>query len=56
MVGRIAATGRFPAGIFWFDAEHPDLTATWGSTIADALAVGPGSNSGARGGRVAHRI
>jgi tetratricopeptide (TPR) repeat protein len=42
MVDRLAAAGRFPGGIFWFDAEHPDLTTTWGSTIADALAVGPG--------------
>lgn len=43
MVDRLAATGRFPGGIFWFDAEQPDLTAIWGSTIADALAVGPGT-------------
>ena len=43
MVERLAATGRFPGGIFWFDAEQPDLTTTWGSVIADALAVGPGT-------------
>lgn len=43
VVDRFAATGRFPGGIFWFDAEQPDLTTTWGSAIADALAVGPGT-------------
>ncbi|HYC90127.1 MAG TPA: tetratricopeptide repeat protein [Thermoanaerobaculia bacterium] len=43
MVDRHAATGRFPGGIFWFDAEQPDLTTTWGSVIADALAVSPGT-------------
>jgi tetratricopeptide (TPR) repeat protein len=40
LVDRLAAEGRFPGGIFWFDAERPDLTATWGGPIADALAVG----------------
>lgn len=43
MVDRLAATDRFPGGIFWFDAEQPDLTTTWGSVIADALAVSPGT-------------
>jgi tetratricopeptide (TPR) repeat protein len=43
MVDRLAAAGRFPGGIFWFDAEQPDLTTIWGSAIADALAVGPGT-------------
>ena len=43
MVDRLAATNRFPGGIFWFDAEQPDLTTTWGSAMADALAVGPGT-------------
>ena len=43
MVERLAATARFPGGIFWFDAENPDLTTTWGSVIADGLAVGPGT-------------
>jgi tetratricopeptide (TPR) repeat protein len=43
MVDRLAATGCFPGGIFWFDAENPDLTTTWGSVIADGLAVGPGT-------------
>jgi tetratricopeptide (TPR) repeat protein len=43
MVDHLAATGRFPGGIFWFDAEQPDLTTAWGSVIADALAVGPGT-------------
>jgi tetratricopeptide (TPR) repeat protein len=42
MVDRLGATGRFPGGIFWFDAENPDLTTAWGSVIADALAVGSG--------------
>jgi tetratricopeptide (TPR) repeat protein len=43
IVERLAETGRFPGGIFWFDAENPDLTTTWGSAIADALAVGAGT-------------
>jgi tetratricopeptide (TPR) repeat protein len=43
VVNRLAETGRFPGGIFWFDAENPNLTTTWGSVIADALAVGAGT-------------
>ncbi len=43
IVDRLSETDRFPGGIFWFDAEHPDLTVAWGTTIADALAVGPGT-------------
>jgi tetratricopeptide (TPR) repeat protein len=43
IVDRIAETGRFPGGIFWFDAESPKLTTAWGSVIADALAVGAGT-------------
>ena len=43
IVDRLAETGRFPGGIFWFDAENPDLKTAWGSTIADALAVGAGT-------------
>jgi tetratricopeptide (TPR) repeat protein len=42
VVERLARTDRFPGGIFWFDAENPDLTATWGGAIADELAVGLG--------------
>ena len=42
MVDRLAATGRFPGGIFWFDAEQPELTTAWGTAIADGLAVGSG--------------
>jgi tetratricopeptide (TPR) repeat protein len=40
LVDRLAAEGRFPGGIFWLDAERPDLTVAWGGPIADALAVG----------------
>jgi tetratricopeptide (TPR) repeat protein len=43
IVNRLAEGGRFPGGIFWFDAEHPDLTTAWGSAVADALAVGGGT-------------
>src|SRR4029079_795548 len=43
LVDRLSETDRFPGGIFWFDAENPDLTAVWGGVIADALAVGPGT-------------
>ena len=43
IVDRLSETGRFPGGIFWLDAENPDLTVVWGSTIADELAVGPGT-------------
>ncbi len=40
---RASDTDRFPGGIFWFDAEDPDLTIAWGTTIAEALAVGAGT-------------
>jgi len=43
IVDRLSKTGRFPGGIFWLDAENPDLTIAWGTTIADALAVGEGT-------------
>jgi tetratricopeptide (TPR) repeat protein len=43
IVDRLSETGRFTGGIFWLDAENPDLTVAWGTTIADALAVGPGT-------------
>ena len=43
LVDRLSRTARFPGGIFWFDAENPNLTAVWGGVIADALAAGPGS-------------
>ena len=42
LVDRLSATDRFPGGIFWLDAENPDLTVAWGTTIADALGVGAG--------------
>lgn len=43
LVDRLGESDRFPGGIFWFDAENPDLTVAWGTTIADALAVGEGA-------------
>ena len=43
LVDRLSESGRFPGGIFWLDAENPDLTVAWGTTIADALGVGGGS-------------
>src|SRR5262245_27460726 len=39
---RLSETDRFPGGIFWLDAENPNLTAAWGGPIADSLAVGTG--------------
>ena len=43
LVHKLAHEGRFPGGIFWLDAEDPDLRSTWGTSIADGLgiAVGP---------------
>ena len=43
LVDRLSEAGRFPGGIFWLDAENPDLTLAWGTTIADGLAVGAGT-------------
>ncbi|HEU5073469.1 MAG TPA: protein kinase, partial [Polyangiaceae bacterium] len=38
---RLAASGRFPGGIFWLPAEARDLTRTWASeSIAGALGIG----------------
>lgn len=42
LVHRLGAAGLFPGGIFWFDAEAPDLTTAWGTTIADALGLPQG--------------
>jgi tetratricopeptide (TPR) repeat protein len=42
LVDRLSESGRFPGGIFWLDAENPDLTVAWGTTIADALGIGAG--------------
>ncbi len=42
LVDRLSQTDRFAGGIFWLDAENPNLTAVWGGPIADALAVGTG--------------
>lgn len=41
LVDRLSQSDRFPGGIFWLDAENPDLTVAWGTTIADELGVGP---------------
>jgi tetratricopeptide (TPR) repeat protein len=38
---RLAGAGAFGGGIFWVDAEHPDLTGTWGGVIADQLGLAP---------------
>ncbi len=42
LVHRLSATGRFRGGIYWFDAENPDLTPTWGGRIADDLCLPEG--------------
>jgi len=39
LVYRLARDGAFPGGIFWFDAEDPDLLPAWGGAIADSLDV-----------------
>jgi tetratricopeptide (TPR) repeat protein len=36
---RLAADGHFTGGIFWLDAESPNLTGAWGGAIADELGV-----------------
>ncbi len=43
LVYRLASRGHFPGGVFWFDAEDPDLTPSWGAEVADALALPAGS-------------
>ena len=42
LVHQLAGAGAFPGGIFWFDAENPDLTAAWGDAVADDLGIQPG--------------
>ncbi len=46
LVHHLAGKGAFPGGIFWFDAENPDLSATWGGVIAEALGLPEGSVGG----------
>ena len=43
LVFRLARDGVFPGGIFWLDAENPDLVSAWGGEIANALGIGPGT-------------
>ncbi len=42
LVYQLAHDGTFPGGIFWFDAEDPDLVLTWGGAIADDLGIPEG--------------
>lgn len=44
LVYLLAERGAFPGGVFWFDAQAPDLTATWGQSIADAMGLPPGTS------------
>ncbi len=39
LVYQLARDRAFPGGIFWFNAENPDLHSAWGGTVADALGV-----------------
>ncbi|MCH9647716.1 MAG: ATP-binding protein, partial [Deltaproteobacteria bacterium] len=39
LVYQLSRDSVFAGGIFWFDAEDPDLTPSWGGAIADALGV-----------------
>ncbi len=43
LVHQLGAEGAFPGGIYWLDAENPDLLPAWGTSIADAIGVGEGS-------------
>ncbi|WP_428269293.1 effector-associated domain 2-containing protein, partial [Haliangium sp.] len=43
LVYRLAGRGRFPGGIFWFDAEDADLTPTWCTEVADDLGLPAGA-------------
>ena len=42
LVHHLAGGNAFPGGIFWFNAENPDLVPTWGGPIADALGISGG--------------
>ena len=42
LVHHLAGGNTFPGGIFWFNAENPDLVPTWGGPIADALRISGG--------------
>ncbi len=42
LVHQLAAEGAFPGGIYWFDAENPDLTTAWGTEIAEELGIEEG--------------
>ncbi len=42
LVYQMAQEGVYPGGIFWFDAENPDLTPAWGGVIADELGIPEG--------------
>ncbi|MBP8805562.1 MAG: tetratricopeptide repeat protein [Kofleriaceae bacterium] len=39
---RLSQTSRFPGGIYWLEAEQPELTPLWGGNIADQLEVAAG--------------
>jgi hypothetical protein len=41
-VQRLAAENRFPGGVFWLEAEKPDLAAIWGGPIAARMGLTPG--------------
>ncbi len=43
LIHRLARGDLFPGGIFWLDAEEPDLRSTWGGKIADDLGIAPGT-------------
>jgi tetratricopeptide (TPR) repeat protein len=43
LVYRLAKAQRFPGGIFWLNAERPDLRPLWGGRIADQYGVPSGT-------------
>ncbi len=42
LVYQLALDAAFPGGIFWLDAENPDLVPVWGGAIATALDIPDG--------------
>ncbi len=57
LVHQLAHGAAFPGGIYWFDAEHPDLESTWGATVADEMGIpaGPVSERAAQAVRTVSR-
>ena len=48
VVGRLAQGTKFPGGIFWFNADHPDLRLQWAELVEDPGHVLPDVDARAR--------